>query len=114
MTNEVVKEYVLSGSINATITSADQYIFYYNDTKVVPGEDFKVTLTVNFEGGVESSSVTKNVRIPAPRKFGKILLITIMKANSMTFNKGLKDNAFPPLPINEFSSFFLQIIGMDH
>ncbi len=72
VTNEVVKEYVLSGSVNATITSADQFIFYYNDTKVVPGEDFKVTLTVNFEAGVESSSVTKKVQIPAPRKFSQI------------------------------------------
>ncbi len=70
VTNEVIKEYVLSGSVNATITSTDQFIFYYNDTKVIPGEEFKVTLTVNFEGGVESSSITKNVRIPAPRKFG--------------------------------------------
>ncbi len=89
-----IKGYVLSGSVNATITSADQYIFYYNDTKVIPGEEFKVTLTVNFEGGAESSSVTKNVRIPAPRKFGKILLINAMKTYSMTLNKGLKSQCF--------------------
>ncbi len=72
----VPAKYIISGSINTTVTSNEKYVFYFKDTEIFPGQKVNVTIEAQYSDGTQSPPVEANTVMPTPSK--SILFTSLM------------------------------------
>ncbi len=72
----VPAEYIISGSINTTVTSPEKYVFLFKDTGISPGQEVNVTIEAKYQDGILSSLVEASTVMPTPSK--SILFTSLM------------------------------------